>query len=125
MKSIRNYSNFILQKSRLEEFVCKKNPKKTVRGIMTYLITDQVLDSYTWLGTSDLEPFKKFTSINNLIYRIARTKEFKRIDYDRYMVQWLKHSTTRQRTVTYTYPNRRNGEENEDEDEDDESDNDE
>lgn len=88
---------------------------------MKYLFSDSVLDEYTWRGTADLAPFKQLTAVNSLIFRSVRThsSKYKYKSYKDYMVQWIKHSTTRQRTVTYTYPNRNQNENETDHDSDD------
>lgn len=87
---------------------------------MKYLFTDQVLDRFTWRGTADLKAFEKLTSINALIYKGIRSrfKKYTFKEYQTYMVEWIKHSTTRQRTVVYQYPNKKQDEENEEFDED-------
>lgn len=61
------------------------------------------------LGYREKKAFKQFESLNDLIYRSVREqfKRFKFDEYRSYMVQWLKHSRTRQRTVLYTYPERK------------------
>lgn len=86
------------------------NPEAAIRYRMKYLFTDTVLDKYTWRGTAEKDPFKKFKFLNNLIYGNVRSNftkiKYARDKYNSYMVQWLKHSTTRQRTVVYSYPNR-------------------
>lgn len=87
---------------------------------MKYLFSDRVLDNYTWRGVgTELAPFKQLTAVNSLIYRSVRTysPKYKYKSYKSYIVQWLKHSTTRQRIVTYTYPNR-NKEDDQDENDD-------
>lgn len=77
---------------------------------MKYLFTDQVLENYTWRGTADKGPFKSLKALNHLILRSVRDRcpSTARDEYKDYMIQWLKHARTRQRTVTYTYPARRN-----------------
>lgn len=85
-----------------------KKPNEAIRLRMKYLITDQVLDHFTWRGTGEKNAFEKLTFLNDLIFKSVR-QNFKNLsfkDYQSYMVQWLKHSTTRQRTVVYQYPNR-------------------
>lgn len=73
---------------------------------MKYLVKDHVLGAYTWRGTAEK---KALVSLNELIFQSVRNsfKNYKMNDYKDYMVQWLKHSGTRQRVVTYTYPNRK------------------
>lgn len=84
-------------------------PNEAIRIRMKYLFTDTVLDKYTWRGTSEKGPFEKFTFLNDLIYKSVRTnfKKFPIKQFNSYMVEWLKHSKTRQRTVVYSYPDPR------------------
>lgn len=102
---------------------------------MKYLIADTVLEGFTWRGTVETKkkPFKQLVALNNLIFESVKHqfKAYKKIDYKNYLVNnWLKHSRTRQRIVTYQYPTRhqRNDEfdveENELEEEDDQEEND-
>lgn len=88
---------------------------------MKYLVSDQVLDRYTWRGTGEKKAFEKLTFLNALIYKSVRSqfKKFSFKEYKTYMVQWLKHSKTRQRTVVYRYPNRNQQDENEEESDED------
>lgn len=88
---------------------------------MKYLIIDQVLEHYTWKGTGEKKAFVKLTFLNDLIFKSVRSQfpKYTFKAYKTYMVQWLKHSKTRQRTVVYHYPNRNERHEN-DEDDDDE-----
>lgn len=86
------------------------DPNAAVRERMKYLFNNKVMDKYTWGGTAKLDAFNSFKSLNNLIYNNVRAN-FPKIKYSKdkfrkYMVQWIKHSTTRQRTVVYTYPDR-------------------
>ncbi|XP_037034267.1 uncharacterized protein LOC119073068 [Bradysia coprophila] len=112
-------------KSRADEFITKK-PKKTIRLIMKYLFLDSVLEHYCWNGTSEKQAFKKLTSINNFIFGViaAHFKKYKRDQYQSYMADWLKHAKSRQRTVTYTYPQRRGETRNANDDDDDNDDDD-
>lgn len=82
--------------------------KKAIRLKMKYLFTDPVLDRYTWRGTDKKHSFKSLKSLNNLLLMSVRQQfeSYKRFEYNAYMVQWLKHSTSRQRIVTYVYPDR-------------------
>lgn len=75
---------------------------------MKYLFTDPVLEKYTWRGTEKKQSFKSLKSINNLLYRSVRHqfKNYKQFQYKDYMVQWIKHAKSRQREVTYKYPDR-------------------
>ncbi len=85
-----------------------KSANESVRIRMKYLITDKVLDGYTWRGTGEKKAFDKLTHLNDLIYKNVRLqfKKYTYKEYQSYMVQWLKHSGTRQRQVIYFYPNR-------------------
>lgn len=79
---------------------------------MKYLVHDTVLDFYTWKGspgsptTPPKDAFRNLIDINNLIFRSVREQfpGYKRFDYNKYLVEWLKHSTSRQRRVIYEYP---------------------
>lgn len=73
---------------------------------MKYLVSDTVLDQYTWCGTIKLDAFQNLVNINNLLFRSVREQfeTYKRSAFNKYMVEWLKHSSTRQRTVIYKYP---------------------
>lgn len=87
---------------------------------------DTVLDRYTWLGTTGDAPkfaFKNLININNLTFWSVchQFPYYTRHEYDKYLVEWLKHSTTRQRTVINQYPQREDmndedGDQNDDED---------
>lgn len=83
-------------------------PNEAVRLKMKYLISDPVLDGYSWRGTGEKKAFQKLTFLNDLIFKSVRSqfKKYTMKDYKNYMVQWLKHSRTRQRKVTYQYPER-------------------
>lgn len=108
--------------------------KKSIRLKMKYLFT--VLERYTWLGTETKKPFKSLKSLNNLLYQSVREQfgqksqqfgqkghqKYKLHEYQSYMVQWLKHSRSRQRTVTYSYPDQKKFDDSEDELTDDEFD---
>lgn len=85
-----------------------RTANEAVRLRMKYLITDSVLDGYTWRGTGEKKAFEKLTFLNDLIYKSVRLqfRKYTNKEYQTYMVQWLKHSGTRQRTVIYAYPNR-------------------
>lgn len=76
---------------------------------MKYLISDRALEHYTWRGTAEKKSFKQLQSLNDLIFRSVREQfqHCKRVDFSSYMVQWLKHARTRQRTVSYIYPDRK------------------
>lgn len=89
-----------------------------VRLRMKYLVIDKVLDKYTWRGTGKKKAFEKLTFLNDLIFKSVRSqfKNYTFKDFASYMVQWLKHSTTRQRTVVYQYPNCNIEEENSEQD---------
>lgn len=91
---------------------------------MKYLFSDPVLDKYTWRGTAELAPFKQLTAVNSLIFRSVRaySSKYKYKSYKNYIVEWIKHSTTRQRTVTYTNPKRKQNENENDDDSDDNDD---
>lgn len=91
--------------------------KKAIRLKMKYLFTDPVLERYTWRGTDKKSPFKSLKSLNNLLYMSVRLqfKNYKLFEYKTYMVQWLKHSRSRQRKVTYSYPDRKELSDSEDE----------
>lgn len=108
----------IFKKSRLNE-ITASNTNKALRLKMKYLFTDVVLERYTWLGTDKKRPFKSLKSLNNLLYMSVRQqfKNYNRFEYKSYMVQWLKHSKSRQRKVTYTYPNPNRNEFSDSEDE--------
>lgn len=88
---------------------------------MKYLITDLVLDRYTWRGTGEKKSFEKLTFLNDLLYKsvCSQFKKYTFKAFKGYMVQWLKHSTTRQRTVVYDSPNRNQQHENDREYEED------
>ncbi len=63
---------------------------------------------YTWRGTGEKKAFEKLVHLNDLIYKSIQ-QQFRKYtykEYSSYMVQWLKHSRTRQRTVLYQYPDR-------------------
>lgn len=98
------------------------NAKKAIRLIMKYLFTDTCLDQFTWRGTGDLGAFKQFVFLNQLIYSIVCSQFEKHTleQYQSYMVQWIKHSTTRQRNVVYHYPNRNQQQHENDDDSDEE-----
>lgn len=98
-------------------------PNEAIRLKFKYLITDVVLNLYTWRGTGDKKAFKKLIFLNDLIFKSVRTqfKKYTFKEYGTYAVQWLKHSKTRQRTVVYSYPTQQienddHGDDNEDED---------
>jgi len=85
-------------------------PNKSIRLKMKFLFTDTVLDLYTWRGTDEKQSFRKLKTLNDLIFTSVRQQfgsKYKRHEYNKYMVQWIKHSKSRQRTVTYSYPSRR------------------
>lgn len=84
---------------------------------MKYLIADTVLERYTWRGTGDKKAFEKLTFLNDLLYKsvCSQFKKYTLKEFQLYMVQWLKHSKTRQRTVVYHYPNREQQLENDEE----------
>lgn len=85
---------------------------------MKYLIADCVLEHYTWNGTGEKKAFKKLIFLNDLIFKSVRSHftKYTYKAYKTYMVQWLKHSKTRQRTVIYKYPNRNQRRENDEDD---------
>ncbi len=70
------------------------------------------------------------TSLNKLILQSVRVdfSNYKYKDYKAYMITWVKHAKSRQRTVTYSYPNQKksksyessNGEDDENDDSDEE-----
>lgn len=96
---------------------------KSIRLKMKYLFIDPVLELYTWRGTEDKAPFKSLRSINSLIYRSVRQQfgeEYKKHVYKKYMIQWLKHAKSRQRIITYRYPQRKETNGSEDNSSDDE-----
>lgn len=76
---------------------------------MKYLISDPVLENFTWRGTEEKRSFKKLELLNDLIFKSVRSqfKNYKVSEYCKYMVEWLKHAKTRQRTVSYSYPTNR------------------
>lgn len=82
------------------------DPKAAIRSKMKYLFSDPVLERYTWRGTEKKRPFKSLKSLNNLLYASVRNQfeEYHRFEYNKYMVQWLKHAKSRQRVITYKYP---------------------
>lgn len=93
---------------------------------MKYLFIDPVLELYTWRGTEDKKPFKSLRSINSLIYQSVRLQfgqQYKKHEYKAYMIQWLKHSKSRQRVITYSYPQRKETNGSENDSSDDEFDN--
>lgn len=92
--------------------------KKCIRLKMKYLFTDPVLERYTWRGTDKKMPFKQLKVLNDLILRSVRDRcpKTRRDEYKDYVIQWLKHARTRQRKVTYTYPDRQNRDDSSDED---------
>lgn len=119
-------SNSFLQKSRVNDFIAD-GPKNTIRLIMKYLIQDNVQEKYCWNGTAEKLPFKNLKSINKFMYSVVRENfpKFKKSQYESYMGQWLKQARSRQRIVTYKYPNRKDGtddDDDQDEDNDDDSD---
>lgn len=73
-----------------------------------------------------MKAFEKLTTINDLIYKGVRShfKKYTFKEYKTYMVEWIKHSTTRQRTVVYSYPNKKQHQDEEDEEFDEELDED-
>lgn len=92
---------------------------------MKYLFIDPVLELYTWRGTEDKKPFKSLRSINSLIYQSVRLQfgqQYKKHEYKAYMIQWLKHSKSRQRVITYN-PQRKETNGSENDSSDDEFDN--
>lgn len=97
------------------------DPRKAIRLKMKYLFTDPVLERYTWRGTVKKDSFKSLKSLNNLLYTSVRGQfeDYKRFQYNSYMVEWLKHAKTRQRKVTYTYPDRKELSDSDDEVSDD------
>lgn len=95
--------------------------EKCIRLKMKYLFSDEVLEYYSWNGTSIKSAFKQLKAINNLVLKSVRNRcpKTKRDEYEGYLSHnWLKHAKSRQRTVTYTYPKKKNR----DEDDDDEGD---
>ncbi len=98
----------ILKKSRLNE-ITGGDPKKALRSKMKYLFSDTVLERYTWRGTEKKNPFKSLKTLNHLLYTSVRRqfKDYKQFEYKNYMVEWLKHAKSRQRKVTYIYPDRK------------------
>ncbi len=90
---------------------------------MKYLFTDQLLERYTWNGTEEKNSFKKLKALNSLILSSVRQRcpKTKRDEYKDYMIQWLKHAKSRQRIVSYTYPERTSRDDSYDEDDDDET----
>lgn len=99
-----------LKEARLDE-LDGQDPNASIRLKMKYLFSDTVLDEYTWRGTQEKAPFRDLKSINKLILNSVRNDfpgiKYKFFAYKKYMIEWLKHSFTRQRTVTYTYPRRK------------------
>lgn len=91
--------------NRLDELGGTKE-NQAIRFRMRYLISDTVLERYTWRGTGDKRAFEKLIYLNDLVFRSVRSnfKKFSYKEYKTYMVQWIKHAKTRQRTVTYSYP---------------------
>lgn len=91
--------------------------KKSIRLKMKYLFTDDALEKYSWRGTEKKKSFKQLKAVNAIIYQSVRDqfRKYRMEQYKGYMVQWLKLSKTRQRTVTYSYPARRNETESSDE----------
>ncbi|KAJ6642852.1 hypothetical protein Bhyg_07808 [Pseudolycoriella hygida] len=98
------------------------NYKKCIREKMKYLFTNKVLERYTWNGTVEKRGFKNLKALNNLILRSVRQRcpNTKRDEYKDYMMEWLKHAKSRQREVTYTYPEQTNFDDSYDEDDDQE-----
>lgn len=94
-----------------------KDANQAIREKMKYLIADTVLERYTWRGTGDKKAFEKLTFLNDLLYKsvCSQFKKYTLKEFQLYMVQWLKHSKTRQRTVVYHYPNREQQLENDEE----------
>lgn len=91
---------------------------------MKYLFADCVLERYSWRGTEKKKAFKQLKLINKTIFESVRY-QFQKYRYDQYknyVVEWLKHSRTRQRVVTYRYPTPRNVRSVDDDDDDSEDD---
>ncbi len=97
--------------------ITANNAKKAIRLKMKYLFTDPVLEKYTWRGTDQKRPFKSLKSLNQLLYTSVchQFKNYKQFEYKSYMVEWLKHAKSRQRKVTYTYPDRKDVDDSDDE----------
>lgn len=85
------------------------DPHKAIREKMKYLFTDPVQEGYTWCGTSQKQPFKDLTYVNRVILLSVKDqfKDFRGFQYKNYQMQWLKNAKSRQREVTYVYPDRR------------------
>ncbi len=67
------------------------------------------MERYTWRGTDEKKSFKKLSSLNKLIFQSVRVdfSNYKYKDYKAYMITWVKHAKSRQRTVTYSYPDQK------------------
>lgn len=105
------------QKSRLDELTAEEE-KKVIRLKMKYLFADEILEGYSWRGTEKKRAFKQLKNVNQIIFESVRS-QFRKYRYDqykKYMIEWLKHSRTRQRTVKYSYPVRKEVEESSSED---------
>lgn len=76
-------------------------PNLMVRSVMKKLITDPVLDRYTWKGTIDKKCFENLTNINDVVYDAVSGvfKKYTLYKYGKYMVEFLKHSLSRQREL--------------------------
>lgn len=94
-----------------------KTENQAIREKMKYLIVDTVLERHTWRGTGEKKAFEKLTFLNDLLYKsvCSQFKNYTYKEFKSYMVQWLKHSKTRQRTLVYQYPNRNQEHENDEE----------
>lgn len=78
-----------------------KNPNLMVRRCMQKIFKDSVLDKYTWCGTLTKAPFQEFKTICETIFLAVRRnfKKYTEYRFEAYMVEYLKHSGTRQRSV--------------------------
>lgn len=115
-----HFLNYFLKKSRLDELGAA-NEKKAIRLKMKYLFADSVLERYSWRGTEKKKPFMQLKLINKTVFESVR-HQFQKYRYDQYkayIIEWLKHSRTRQRIVTYKYPNARKVQSVDDDDDDD------
>lgn len=100
-----------------------------VRRVMKRLVTDSVLDEYTWGGTYEKGAFSHFANINDVVYKAVQGcfRKYTEYKYEKYMVDFLKHSSSRQRQPRPRIPRRVDHDEdvnvvdNEEEDENEEN----
>lgn len=95
----RSYHNFHLIKKLRCARIGGPKPHLMLRRIYKKLVIDEVLERYTWTGTKTKGAFQNFTYINKVVQQSIRMiyPMYTESEYETYMVDFLRHSKSRQR----------------------------